>query len=146
MKGGISAIPIVSWRFSLMLGAVWLVGMAGMAHGADLQACRELRQQRDSLASRAMEQELVLVRTVRSRLCPDLAQHAQGANARDLQFTSIDYAAWNRCRLEAERQLEAAHRIRYRNRQGFTFFTADGATLASQADELSRQWKAEGCD
>lgn len=93
-----------------------------------------------------MEQELVLVRTFRSRMCPELAQQAEGANARDLQFTPIPYAAWNRCRQRAERQLEATHSIRYRNRQGFTFFTVEGAALAAQADQLTLRWKAQGCE
>jgi len=31
--------------------------------------------------------------------------------------------------------LERNHRLLYRNRQGFTFYTAAGASLARQADQ-----------
>lgn len=92
-----------------------------------------------------MEQELALVRVYRSRICPRLALQAEGANARDQQFTTINYTAWNACRVKAERQLEARETLRYRNDQGFTFFTSAGAQLASQADQLSRRWSAQGC-
>lgn len=140
------ALPLAAGRQSfLLLGAVWVVGWNGWSHAADLQGCRELRQQRDSLAFRAMEQELALLRSVRGRLCPRLAQTAEGANARDGRFIPIDYAAWNQCRLQAERQLEATHPIRYRNKQGFTFFTSAGAKLAAQADQITGQWKGQGC-
>ncbi|MFN7629811.1 MAG: hypothetical protein ACK5R2_00800 [Cyanobacteriota bacterium] len=135
----------VHWRWQLIPGVVLLLGLGGLAHAADVQACRELRQRREALASRAMEQELALVRTIRGRLCPRLAMQAEGANARDGRFTPINYAAWNRCRLEAERELEATHPIRYRNRQRFTFFTVAGADLAAQADQLMAQWQALGC-
>ncbi|MFN9426541.1 MAG: hypothetical protein ACK6CO_06120 [Cyanobacteriota bacterium] len=135
----------VHWRWKLIPGVVLLLGLGGLAHAADVQACRELRQRREALASRAMEQELALVRTIRGRLCPRLAMQAEGANARDGRFTPINYAAWNRCRLEAERELEATHPIRYRNRQRFTFFTVAGADLAAQADQLMAQWQALGC-
>ncbi|MEY4353634.1 MAG: hypothetical protein RLZZ609_1875 [Cyanobacteriota bacterium] len=136
----------VQRRWQLIPGLVLLLGLGGRAHAADVQACRELRQRREALASRAMEQELALVRTIRGRLCPRLALQAEGANARDGRFTTINYAAWNRCRLEAERKLEATHPIRYRNRQRFTFFTVAGADLAAQADQLMAQWQAQGCE
>lgn len=117
----------------------------GLAQAADLEACRELRQQRDRLASQAMEQEITLVRSFRDRLCPRLAARAEGANARDQEYGSMDYAAWNRCRREAEQQLESTTALLYRNRQRFTFYTADGAALARQADQLSEEIQAQGC-
>jgi hypothetical protein len=116
-----------------------------MARAAGVEECRWLRQQRDALASAAMEQEIALARTLRQRLCPDLARRAEGANARDDHYTPIDYAAWNKCRLAAERRLEASHAVRYRNSQGFTFYTAAGGTLARQADELFARYKEAQC-
>ena len=145
MVGNIVAFRWFDSGSLLIHGAAWLIGFAGLAQAGDLQGCRELRQRRDALASRAMEQELALVRTFRGRICPRLAKQAEGANARDRQFIPINYAAWSNCRKEAERQLEATHSVRYRNRQGFTFYTAAGAALAVQADQLSKTWEDQGC-
>lgn len=84
-----------------------------------------------------MEKELALVRQLRAGICPDLAARAEGANARDDQYTPIDYAAWSRCRQRAERQLVASQRVWFRNKQGFMFYTPEGAALAQQADEVA---------
>lgn len=119
--------------------------VGGVARAADGEECRWLRQQRDGLATAAMEQEIALARTFRGRLCPNLAARAEVANARDGLFSPIDYTAWSRCRLEAERQLEANRPIRYRNSQGFTFYTESGASLARQADERLTLLKAQHC-
>jgi hypothetical protein len=136
------------WRLSWVLvgcaAGLWGV-LNGFSQAADLEACRKLRQQRDLMASQAMEQEIALVRAYRIRLCPQLATLAEGANARDQEYGSLDYAAWNRCRREAEQQLEATTHQLYRNRQRFTFYTADGAALARQADQLSEDLHAQGC-
>ena len=118
---------------------------SAVARAADGGECRWLRQQRDGLATAAMEQEIALARALRGRLCPNLAARAEVANARDGQFSPIDYSAWSRCRVEAERQLEASRPLRYRNSQGFTFYTEPGARLARQADERLTLLKAQKC-
>ncbi len=117
----------------------------GRAWAADEEACRRLRQQRDALAAAAIEQEIALARWFRMRLCPRLSAQAEQANAKDGVYSPMDYAAWSRCRLEAERRLENTRPVRFRNLQGFTFYTPEGATLARQADELARQRRAKAC-
>lgn len=117
----------------------------GLAQAEDLQACRRLRSQRDDLAARAMEQELALVRAYRKRICPRLALLAEGANAEDQRYAPINYASWSQCRLDAERALERSHPLRYRNGQGFTFYTESGGELAVQADRLRQTLKDQGC-
>lgn len=92
-----------------------------------------------------MEEEIALVRTFRDRICPHLAAQAEGANARDQNYALIDFAAWNRCRREAERQLESSTTLLYRNRQRFTFYTVHGASLARKADLLSAEMEAKKC-
>lgn len=142
---------------------VWVVYLGSLAHSAEAggaeaqkeaenagekgaaQICRDLRQQRDALAVRAMEEEMALVRTYRSRICPRLAEVAEGANARDQRFAPLDYAAWSNCRQRAEHQLEGRHSVRYRNSQAFTFYTPAGASLARQGDLLLASLKARGC-
>ncbi|MEB3157514.1 MAG: hypothetical protein VKO26_08780 [Cyanobacteriota bacterium] len=67
----------------------------------------------------------------------------------------MDDAAWSRCpleaerleaeRLEAERLLEASRPVRDRNRQGFTLYPPQGASLERNADELKRQRLAGIC-
>lgn len=89
--------------------------------------------------------EVALARTIQQRLCPDLAARAAGANALDGVYTPIDFGAWSRCRVEAERRLEQNHPVRCRNSQNFTFYTAAGASLARQADDVRRLWSAKGC-
>jgi hypothetical protein len=122
-----------------------LAMFSAVARAVDGEECRWLRQQRDGLATAAMEQEIALARTLRGRLCPNLAARAEVANARDGQFSPIDYSAWSRCRVEAERQLEASRPVRYRNSQGFTFYTESGARLARQADGRLTLLKARKC-
>ena len=60
------------------LACCWLVAPA-MA--AELEACRNLLDQRNALAEQAMKAEIALVRTIRERICPVLSQQADGANA-----------------------------------------------------------------
>jgi hypothetical protein len=122
-----------------------MVGLGPGAWAADGEDCRALRQQRDALAAAAMEQEMALARWFRERLCPRLSAQAEQANARDGVYAPMDYGAWSRCRLEAERQLERSHPVRYRNLQGFTYYTQQGANLARQADDLTRQRQAMAC-
>lgn len=132
-------------RQGLSVLVALVVGWGVGAQAADEGECRALRQQRDALATAAMEHELALARRFRERLCPDLAARAEGANAVDGIYGSIDFGAWSRCRVEAERRLEQSHRVRYRSSQGFTYYTPEGAALARQADELRGRREAKGC-
>jgi hypothetical protein len=131
-----------------MILVLALASIPGFTQASDLQACRLLRSQRDGLAFGAMDQEIALVRSIRARICPDLAREAEAANARDLGYArseAFDYAAWNRCRLKAEEGLRGSQPSRYRNQQGFVFYTPQGARLAEQADHLSASLKASDC-
>lgn len=132
-------------RRGLILLVALVVGWSLGGQAAAEEDCRALRLRRDALASAAMEQEIALARTFRERLCPDLAERAEGANALEGDDRPLDFGAWSRCRVEAERQLEQSHRVRYRNSQGFTFYTPRGAALARQADGVSRRRETMGC-
>ena len=134
--------------FSLVFVLLACSGIPGVVQAADLQACRQLRIQRDGLATAAMEREIALVRSLRDRICPALARQAESANARDLGYSpleSFDYSAWNRCRQEAEGELRASQPSRYRNQRGFVFYTHQGARLAEQADQVSATLEASNC-
>jgi hypothetical protein len=89
------------------------------ARASEPTVCQPLRDQRDALASQAMEQEIALVHSVRLRRCPALTRQADGANALDRQFPAIDFNALLACRRDAERDLERHERRLYRNRLGF---------------------------
>lgn len=127
------------------LALALLAGGHGLARAADVPTCRQLRQQRQALTTLALEREIALARTVRAQLCPQLAARAEVANARDLQFAPIDYAAWSRCRLQAERSLAASHPVLYRNLRGFPFYSRAGAVLAGQADGLLTGLEGKEC-
>ena len=103
---------------SLTLACCWLVA-PGMA--AELEACRILLDQRNTLAEQAMKAEIALVRTIRERICPVLSQQVDGANANDRNELTIDYQALLDCRHKAEEQLLRSQRVLYVNRQRFKF-------------------------
>ena len=125
---------------------VLIASMAPLASwAADLDVCHGLKAERDRLAAEAMQAEIALVRRYRERLCPALEQQAQAANANSQVFQAFDYAAFIRCRRQAEQMLERNHRLLYRNRQGFTFYTAAGASLARQADQARQQLASRDC-
>ena len=131
-----------------LLGASGLLPSAALA--ADLEACRALQQQRDELAQQAMTAELQLVRQIREQVCPDLHRAAEAANALtpgydSVKAAAIDLQALRDCRHTAERQLEARHRQRYRNRLGFGFYTAAGAARAAAADRVAARLNHQGC-
>ncbi|MEB3304137.1 MAG: hypothetical protein VKK99_06030 [Cyanobacteriota bacterium] len=135
-------------RASLVLLLLTLSGLTGLAQSVDLEACRSLRSQRDDLASHAMEQEITLVRSVRGKICPHLAAKAEAANARDQAYgplDSFDFAAWSHCRQEAEDRLAHSRPIRFRNQQGFVFYTPQGARFAAKADRLSAVLRVSAC-
>ncbi|MCP9782191.1 hypothetical protein KBY83_02500 [Cyanobium sp. WKJ7-Wakatipu] len=127
---------------SLTLACCWLVA-PGMA--AELEACRILLDQRNTLAEQAMKAEIALVRTIRERICPVLSQQVDGANANDRNELTIDYQALLDCRHKAEEQLLRSQRVLYVNRQRFKFYTTAGAKLARQADELMQPLRDREC-
>jgi hypothetical protein len=145
VMGLLDAVVSALVRQALPVLLALVAGFSGVARAEDGADCRWLRLQRDALASAAMEQELALARLFRARLCPKLSSLAEGANARDGAYAPIDFAAWSRCRQEAEWRLEASHPVRYRNSKGFTFYTAEGASLARQADEIWTRRRARNC-
>ena len=127
---------------TLSLACCWLTAPV-MA--AELEACRNLLDQRNALAEQAMKAEIALVRSVRERICPVLSQQADGANANDRNEPTIDYQALIVCRYKAEEQLLRSRRVLYVNRQRFRFYTAAGAKLAQQADGLDQELRDQEC-
>lgn len=133
-----------------LLGGIALA-MGSLHVGAETtDGCRVLRERRDGLAYQAMERELAMVRSYRAKLCPLLALRAESANAMDALHSEshmppINYAEWSACRLRAERQLEAHHKVRYLNRQRFTFYSESGAALAAEADRVEVAIQAKRC-
>ncbi|MEA5442607.1 hypothetical protein [Cyanobium gracile] len=115
------------------------------ALAANLEQCRMLRERRDALAAEAMTAEIALVQELRGRLCPLLRRQADGANANDQVFVPIDYEALLLCRRQAEQLIERTRAVHYRNRLGFTFYTADGAALAEQADAVLGEMGEAAC-
>ena len=102
--------------------------------------CRQLQEQRDQLARRAMAAEVTLVHAQRQRVCPQLEALATtdgktNESSEELPG-QLDYGAYIRCREQAEMQLTAKRPVLYRNSTGFPFLTPDGARLARQADAL----------
>ena len=127
---------------TLLLSCWWL---AAPAMAAELEACRNLLDQRNALAEQAMKAEIALVRTIRERICPVLSQQADGANANGRNELTIDYQALIECRHKAEEQLLRSRRVLYVNRQQFRFYTAAGAKLARQADGLNQELRDQEC-
>lgn len=111
------------------------------------ESCQALRERRDQLAQGAMQAEVALSQDLRQRLCPRqeaLAARAQAGAAeppaaprleRDSE-EGVDYAAYIRCRRQAEAELRRSRPVLYRNQRGFPFYAEQGASLARQADGL----------
>ncbi|MCP9828987.1 hypothetical protein KBY86_02275 [Synechococcus sp. Lug-A] len=127
---------------TLLLSCCWL---AAPALAADMEACRNLLEQRDALAEQAMKAEIALVRTIRERICLVLSQQADGANANDRNVRTIDYQALLDCRHKSEVQLLRNQQVLYVNRQQLRFYLAAGAKLARQADGLMQQMHNQEC-
>ncbi|WP_144036891.1 hypothetical protein [Synechococcus sp. MW101C3] len=119
--------------------------LAAPALAAELEACRNLLDQRNALSEQAMKAEIALIRTIRERICPLLSQQADRANANDRNEQTIDYQALIECRHKAEEQLLRSQRVLYVNRQRFRFYTAAGAELARQADGLMQPLRDREC-
>lgn len=121
------------------------LGIATPGWSAD---CKQLEEQRDQLARRAMTAEVALVHAQRQKLCPQLEARATAIGEATEQPTGLpaqlDYGAYIRCREQAEKQLRAIRPVLYTNHSGFPFLTPDGARLARQADALIKARQA-GC-
>jgi hypothetical protein len=101
-----------------------------------------------------MKEEIALVRRIRARICPELHRRAEGANANASTADTItvpgkaapfDYEAFIACRQKAEAVLESSHRVLFRNRLGFTYYTPSGADLARRAEQASEELHGLGC-
>jgi hypothetical protein len=134
--------PFMRHVLTLSLTCCWL---SAPALSAELEACRNLLDQRHALAEQAIKAEIALVRTIRERICPVLSQQADQANANDRSELTIDYQALLDCRHKAEEQLLRSQRVLYVNRQQFRFYTAAGAKLARQADGLDQELRDQEC-
>lgn len=134
--------PWMRHVLTLLLTCWWL---AAPVMAAEVEACRNLLEQRNALAEQAMKAEIALVRTIRERICPVLSQQADLANANDRNELTIDYQALLDCRHKAEEQLLRSQRVRYVNHQRFRFYTAAGAELARQADGLMQPLRDQEC-
>jgi len=125
--------------------------LASPARDVDANRCRAQREQRDALATQAMEAELTLVRKVRETICPRLTRQAEQANANTPAPAAgpgepaTDYQALIHCRQQTEQALKASHPLLYRNRLGFVYYTRSGADLARQADAVQDQLLSEAC-
>ncbi len=128
-----------------VLAGALAAGLAAPVGAAE--PCRALKEQHDRLSREAMQAEIALLHALRQRLCPQqeaLATEAHaGATDQATGASQLDYAAYISCREQAEAQLLGSRPLLHRNLAGFTFYTAEGARLARQADglkpELDRQ-------
>ena len=131
----------LSSRPAVLVGALAVL-LASPALAAD--ACQNLQAQRDQLARQSMQAEVALLHRVRERLCPVQEASATqavspGAGPGQTSGPQLDYAAYIRCREQAELNVQRSRPMLYWNQRGFTFYTAEGARLAQQADQLQRQ-------
>jgi len=113
---------------ALMAPAVGFAADGGLA-------CRTLKEQRDALAGAAMRAEIALARRYRQQRCPELNSRAELAHANEPALAPLNYEALLQCRQAAEWQLERENPVLYRNRLGFTFYSAAGSASARQADQ-----------
>ena len=130
-------------RFGQVVAIVVALGLSAPTWALD---CRQLQEQRDQLARRAMAAEVALVHAQRQKLCPQLEALAT-ADGRGNGLSvglpeQLDYGAYIRCREQAEMQLTASRAVLYTNSAGFPFLTPDGARLARQADALLKARQA----
>jgi hypothetical protein len=141
-----------------MVVAVVLLSAPARA-GAD---CEDLQQQRDALARASLQAEIALLQSVRQRLCPreealaatsnatadaeadQAAQAEPEASQSDQPLDQpLDFDAYIRCREQAEAELQRSRPVLHRNQRGFTFYTEEGARLATLADGLQEQLQGQ---
>ena len=140
-NGGTVARMDARLRMGAALAALGLAALA-LAATAWAADCRALKDQRDRVGRQAMQAEIALLQALRQRLCPEQEALANEGNALSHDHgtdVQIDYGAYIHCRHRAEAQLQSSRPVLYRNRLAFTFYTAEGARLAREADELKAQ-------
>ena len=120
-------------------GVIAMVGLviATAAHAAP--DCIALKDQRDRLASRAMQSEITLLHNIRLQICPreeELAATAIASNPERDSQAIINYDAYIVCRRKAETRIERSRPVLYRNHREFTYYTVEGARLAREADAV----------
>jgi hypothetical protein len=125
----------------LLLSGLWLILPAAL-QAEDLLTCDQQLQRIRSLSEQALHHEVVLVKAERQRLCPALSREADREQASGDPAQAIDYTALIDCRHRAEAALKAHRPVLHRNREGFAFYTTDGAALARDADALLQAMEA----
>ena len=132
-------------RWSLVSCTLLLLPPGAAFADALSAACRTLQEQRDAVAREAMRAEIALATGYREQRCPELNRQAELANANSPMGAVVDYQALLLCRQAAEQQLERDNPVLYRNRLGFTFYSAAGAAAARRSDDLQQQINQQGC-
>jgi hypothetical protein len=80
--------------------------------------------------------EVQLVLAERRRLCPEQEQLAEQLQAGSDGLTGVaqlNFAAYSRCRQQAELALQRRRPVLYRNPFGLPYYTLEGARLAREA-------------
>jgi len=131
----------LDWALAVL--AALIAPPAGLAETTG--GCLALQEQRQALAREAMQAEIALAGRYRQQLCPELHRRAELANANSQVFTPINYTALLECREAAERRLERENSVIYRNRAGFTFYSAAGSAAAGLADQQLELLQRQGC-
>lgn len=121
----------------------WLLSSSALAQ--DVLSCTTLQERYQALADQALQQEILLLKTVRQRLCPAINQQAESAQSNQPEAEPIDFDALLSCRHRAEAELQATRAPLYRNRRQLVFYTARGAALAREADGWLERRDQAGC-
>lgn len=122
-----------------VLVAMACISLATTAQAAAQPDCIARGTKHEQLAREAMQAEIALLHRIRLELCPRDEALAVQSNALDASANRselLDYDAYVRCRRTAETRLERSRPVLYKNRRGFTYYTAAGARLAREADAL----------
>ncbi|MEA5398718.1 hypothetical protein VB734_01510 [Synechococcus sp. BA-124 BA4] len=127
-------------RLLSLMAAGWLLSSSALAQ--DVLSCTTLQERYQALADQALQQEILLLKAVRQRLCPAISQQAESAQP---GTEPIDFDALLSCRHRAEAELQATRAPLYRNRRHLVFYTARGAALAREADSWLERRDQAGC-
>lgn len=132
---------------SRLLGVIavtaWLSSPAGLAE--ESPNCTTLQERHRALAAQALQQEILLLKAVRRRLCPAISQQADNPQPNQAEMEPIDFDALLSCRHRAEAELKATRTPLYRNRQRLVFYTPQGASLAKAGDDWLERKDQAGC-
>lgn len=128
------------FRLLRLMAAGWLLSPAALAQ--DALSCMNLQERYQTLADQALQQEILLLKAVRQRLCPAISQQTESAQP---GAEPIDFDALLSCRHRAEAELQATRTPLYRNRRQLVFYTTRGAALAREADGWLERKDQAGC-